>query len=209
METKSTDTIKAVAFDLGKVLFDFDYQIALDRIKDKITIPPQSVIDALFEENFADDFERGFITPGDFYLKFREKTGFSSDYQEFVDVWCDIFTPMKETWALVESLRPFYTTLLISNINELHYHFLKQRFPYVFSLFSDEILSFAVKEMKPAPRIYDILLEKAGVAREQLVYIDDRADLIAGARAQGLNCIRFEQLGQCRRALKGFGLRLA
>ena len=205
METRGTNNIKVLAFDLGRVLFDFDYNIALNKIKDRITVPAEDIIHALFHENFTDDFERGLVSPEDFYLKFKEKTGLSLSYEEFVPVWSDIFIPKKESISLVRSLRRHYKVFLISNINVLHYRFLKERFGEVFSLFDAQILSFEVKQLKPSKQIYDILLEKAEARPDELVYIDDRADLISQAREQGLNCIQFRDIEQCARELEGFG----
>jgi len=44
---------KVFAFDLGKVLFDFDYNIALEKIKDKIGLPMEEVIKELFDNDFG------------------------------------------------------------------------------------------------------------------------------------------------------------
>ena len=200
--------MKAIAFDLGRVLFDFDYDIALDKIRDKIQVSPQEIIYSFFYEDFTLDFERGTVSALDFYHKFKDKTGLSLGYDEFVPVWCDIFSLKEETISLVKYLKPFYRVFLISNINELHYNFLKERHPDVFSLFEEEILSFAVKAVKPEPEIYNILLSKAACGRRELVYIDDRADLIASARSQGLNCIQFQDIDQCRQELSDFGVRV-
>jgi FMN phosphatase YigB (HAD superfamily) len=205
MEIKNTNHIKAIAFDLGRVLFDFDYNIALDKIKDKINIAPDRIIHALFHENLTDDFEKGIITGRDFYLKFKEKTGLRLSYDEFVPIWCDIFSIKEESIELVKSLRSLYRVLLISNINQLHYDFLKERYWQVFSLFEDKILSFEVKELKPSKKIYEILLAKAKSTKDELIYIDDRPDLITEAKEQGLKCIEFKDVKQCKRELKGFG----
>ena len=205
METKNTDRIKAIAFDLGRVLFDFDFMAGLDKIKDRMTLPPEKIIDAMLKEHFTDDFERGLISPEEFFRRFKAKTGLRLSYDDFVPVWCDIFTLKEDTLHLVRSLKPDYKLLLISNINELHWRFLAERFPEVFALFDELILSFEVKEIKPSPKIYDILLAKARCTREELVYIDDRADLVGPAREQGLQAIRFESAQQCSKELEAFG----
>lgn len=196
--------MKAIAFDLGRVLFDFDYNIALKKIEGKISVSKEDIIQALFYEGFAEDFEKGEISPYDFYLKFKKKTGFWGDYQEFVPVWCDIFTLNEETVSLLEAFKPFYRLFLISNINKLHYDFLRERYPYVFALFDKEILSFKVGYTKPSPYIYKYLLEPS-LAKQELVYIDDREDLVAEAKKQGFISLQFRDINQCREALKNLG----
>ena len=201
--------MKAIAFDLGRVLFDFDYNIALKKIEDKIKISKEEIIQALFFENFAEDFEEGKISPFDFYLKFKDKTGLSLGYPEFIPVWCDIFTLNKETLSLIESLKPFYKLFLISNINKLHYDFLKKNYSYVFSLFDKEILSFEVGFVKPSPYIYQYLLQQPDLSKQDLIYIDDRPDLITEAEKQGFICIQFKDVNQCREELKNLGCFIA
>ena len=205
METKGTNHIKAIAFDLGGVLFDFDYNTALNKIKDSMDISTQEVIHALFHENFTDDFERGLVSSHDFYLRFKQKTGLSLEYKDFVPIWCDIFVPKEESIALVRSMRRHYKLLLISNVNELHYRFLKDRFGQVFSLFDEEILSFKVKQIKPFKEIYDLLLKRARADLDELIYIDDRPDLVSEARRQGFKCVQFKDIQQCTRELKDLG----
>jgi len=197
--------MKVIAFDLGGVIFDFDYNIALDKIEDKIRIAKQDIINALFHDDFAEDFERGLVSPRDFYFKFRDKTGLALSYDEFVPVWCDIFTLNRDSLSLIKSLKPFYKIVLISNLNILHYQFLSGRHPEVFSLFDRQVLSFKVKSTKPSKEIYDFLLSTSVVKKEELIYIDDRADLIEEAAKQGFNCIRFEDSEQCGKELKESG----
>ena len=80
---------------------------------------------------------------------------------------------------------------MISNINELHFEYLYKEHPQVFSLFDELILSFKVKSIKPEIKIYQALRTAAGVEFENIVYIDDRADLIEAAKEFKLNCIQF------------------
>ncbi len=50
--------------------------------------------------------------------------------------------------------------------------------------------------MKPDPRIYHIALERAGVAPQQAVFIDDFPHNIEGARAVGMHAILFDNRTQ-------------
>ncbi|MBU1366398.1 MAG: HAD family phosphatase [Candidatus Omnitrophica bacterium] len=183
--------IKCLAFDLGRVLFDFDYNIALDKIKNKAIIPQDKVIEELFYRDFAADFERGLITDYDFYLKFKKAFSPSLGYSEFIDAWCDIFSPKEEVIDLVRRLKAAYPVYLISNINELHFDYLKSKYSSVFSLFDGLILSYKVKSIKPENGIYEELKKVSGENYENIVYIDDREDLISQARKLNLQCIKF------------------
>jgi len=209
METKNIDcpmAIKVIAFDLGRVLFNFDYNIAFNKIAEKMDVSAEAVLRALFIENFAEDFEAGKVGPDEFYFRFKRKTGLSLSYKEFIPVWCDIFTLNDGTVSLIKKLKTAYKIFLISNINILHYGFLKSGYPEVFSLFDGQVLSFLSGEVKPSPLIYKELLEKSSCRKESLVYIDDREDLISSARGQGFKSVQFVNTEQCIEGLASLGI---
>ena len=136
--------MRCLAFDLGRVLFDFDYNIALDKIKNVTGASSDEIVDALFYKQFAADFERGLVSPRDFYVKFTQSFKADLGFEEFIRVWCEIFSPKPEVISLVRQLRLIYPVYLISNINEAHFNYLHQNFYDVFSLFDGLILSFKV-----------------------------------------------------------------
>ena len=188
--------MKCLAFDLGRVLFDFDYNIALGRIKDRVKVSPEDIINALFYKDFGTDFEKGLISSKDFFKKFVKEFGADIDYDEFVRIWCEVFWPKNEMIDLVKKLRTAYHVYLISNINELHFEYLKENYPDVFTLFSGLVLSFKVKAVKPQIEIYEELKNTSHCSYGDIIYIDDREDLIGEAKHFGLNCIKFDNLPQ-------------
>jgi putative hydrolase of the HAD superfamily len=200
--------MKCFAFDLGRVLFDFDYSIALEKIKDKIGVSAEKITQELFYNNFADDFEKGLISDYDFYLKFKNEFHAALDYQEFITIWCDIFTPKYEVIDLVSKLRVIYPVYLISNINELHFNFLHQQYPQVFTLFDGLVLSFRTKSLKPETQIYAELKRMSGRDYEKIIYIDDRQDLIAKAKDLSLNCIKFTDFKALRERLDALAVEI-
>ncbi|GEM_PF-160213 len=188
--------MKVLAFDLGNVVFNFDYHLALGKMKTKLGSPPQRVIDALFYENFAQDFEKGLVSDYDFYQKFKKEFNCSIDYEEFKDIWCKIFFPNWEVVSFVKILRLIYPVYLISNINELHLNYLYRSFREIFSLFDGFVFSFQVKSVKPEERIYEELVKSAGATKDDIVYIDDRQDLVDQARLLGFSAIRFTTVSE-------------
>ncbi len=198
--------MKCLAFDLGKVLFDFDYGIALDKIKDKVDVLPDDIVNALFYKDFGTDFEKGLIDGRGFYKKFVEEFGARITYDEFVELWCGIFWPIEEMIELVRKLRTAYPVYLISNINELHFNYLKVRYPDVFSLFKGLVLSFKVKAVKPQIEIYNELKNMSHFSYRDIIYIDDREDLIDKAKSFGINSIRFSNISQLISSLKSYSV---
>jgi putative hydrolase of the HAD superfamily len=183
--------MKVFAFDLGNVLFDFDYTIALKKIEDRLGVSVEKIIEEFYHHDFTLPFEKGLISGHDFYLDFKKTFLADFDYQEFIDIWCKIFSPIPEVVDLVKRLKSKYPIYLISNINQLHFDHLHKEHPQIFSLFDGLILSFKVKSIKPEIKIYEALKEAAGVEFKDIVYIDDRADLIEAAKRLDLQSLQF------------------
>ncbi|MBU2102312.1 MAG: hydrogenase maturation protease [Candidatus Omnitrophota bacterium] len=185
-------TPRCLAFDLGKVIFDFDYTVALERIKNDITVPIEKVLDEVFMNNCFLDFEKGLVSDKEFYAQFIRTFGSSISYGRFVDIWSDIFTPKQEIITLLGRLRLLYPLYLVSNINELHYEHLYRKHPDVFGLFNGLLLSYQLKSLKPEEKFYAHLKKVSGCEYREIVYVDDRKDLIDAAQKLNLACILFQ-----------------
>ncbi len=192
----AVDKTKVLAFDLGNVIFGFDYLMALGKIKDRINVSVDFLFEQLSENKFGLTFEKGLVSSQQFYDDFKNKFKARLTYDEFSLIWCDIFYPHEDVIRLIEKLNKTYCLYMISNINELHFDFLHQRYSRVFDLFSGLILSYKVKSIKPEEKIYYALRDMAGADFKNIVYIDDREDLIKSARLLGLQCVRFKNYKQ-------------
>jgi putative hydrolase of the HAD superfamily len=63
-------------------------------------------------------------------------------------------------------------------------------------IFDVVVDSAFVGSRKPEPRIYEITLERLGSAPEAALFVDDVEDNCQGARALGINAIRFRSTDQ-------------
>lgn len=198
--------MRCLAFDLGRVVFDFDYNLALDKMKHKMFTPKEEIIEAFFYRDFTLDFEKGIISPGEFYQKFKEVFKCPLSCEDFYEAWNIIFSPNKEVINLIKNLTIAYPVYLISNINKAHFDHLYRNFEDVFSLFKGLILSYKVKSVKPEEKIYQELVSLSGFKPEEIIYIDDREDLISEAGKLGFDSIRFLGQEQLVKELKERGI---
>ena len=60
--------------------------------------------------------------------------------------------------------------------------------------------------MKPDPAIYQLTLERLGVAAEEAVFVDDFRENVAAAQQVGLHATRFRGLTPLRQWLRGLGV---
>src|SRR5690348_8308774 len=94
MTTHSKSTIRAVVFDLGKVLVDFDYGIAARKIAARAKMSVNELGVFILSAPVLLRYETGQLTTQQFYDAIRHGTGFSGSPEEFGATFADIFWPI-------------------------------------------------------------------------------------------------------------------
>jgi FMN phosphatase YigB (HAD superfamily) len=183
---------EAVVFDLGKVLLDFDYSVAVRKLMVRTRREAMAITDFLLHTPVIVQYETGLISDQEFYKAVCEGTGYSGTPEEFAASFGDIFSPIQEMIAWHERLRSQgVPTFLFSNTNGLAISFIRETFPF-FRNFDGYILSYEHRSMKPEPRIYEVVEETTGRRGNQLLYIDDRAENISAGASRGWQTILHE-----------------
>jgi len=179
---------EAILCDLGNVLINFDHRIAVKKI---LHLTPKNEIDIyqlFFDSSLTKDYEEGKISSLEFFKKVKSSLELNLEYKEFLPIWNDIFfeAPLnKKIQNFLMAMRGKYKLVMISNINETHYKFLKNKMP-IFGEFDKLILSYEIGFRKPAKEIYDTALESVNTAPSKAFYMDDRDDLIEAASKFGI-----------------------
>ena len=199
-------TVKAVVFDLGKVLVDFDYGIAGRRLAARATMAAAELGQFLVHVPLIVEYETGMLTSQQFYERVRAASGFLGDLEEFAASFADIFTPIKPMVQLNAELRSRgFPTYIFSNTNELAVRFIRRNFPF-FKDFNDYILSYEHGSMKPDSRLYEVVEKRSGCDRAEILYLDDRPENIAAGAARGWQVILQESPEKTRAAIGQLGL---
>jgi epoxide hydrolase-like predicted phosphatase len=108
------------------------------------------------------------------------------------DIWTEYLGTLNtELASYFGRLRPRYRTALLSNsfVGARE----REQELYGFGDITDLIVySHEVGMAKPDPRIYRLTCERLGVRPEHVVFLDDRADFVAGALEAGMRAILYE-----------------
>jgi 2-haloacid dehalogenase len=108
--------------------------------------------------------------------------------------------------AVLEELSAAGTPLYaLTNWSAETFPLATRRFEF-FKHFRGIVVSGEVKTMKPKRRIFELLLERHGLAAGDCVFIDDAEKNATGAREAGLHAIHFRSPEQLRRDLVALGL---
>ncbi len=203
--------IKAILFDLGNVLVDFDYSIAARRIAHFCGVSHKEIPSILLDSNITSLFEEGKILPEDFFLRLKDLLGLRVSYKVFVPIWNEVFflsAKNRSVYSLANRLRDKYTIAVLSNINILHYEYLKKHFP-IFGIFHAVFASCNMGLVKPDVKIYVKALEALGVSPQEAFYTDDRQELVKGAQALIINSFVFKNAKKLKDDLIGSGVVLS
>ena len=200
--------IKAVVFDLGKVLVDFDYGIAARALAARSRVPVEEVRHVIDQSQLLVTYETGKLATRVFYNQVCEATGFCGDIDEFGRLFGDIFTPVDEMIELHARLRAAgLATYIFSNTNELAVAHIRKTFPF-FSNFDGYIYSFEEGAMKPSAVIYEAVERRAGCSGNSILYIDDRLENVATGRERDWSVVHHQNALDTRKAVAATGLRV-
>ena len=204
----SNGRIKVVLCDLGNVLVDFNHKRAAQRISGFCAKSPLEIYNLFFDSQVTVVFEEGKIPPQEFYSKVKEMLGLKLSFDSFVPIWNDIFflsARNRKVYSLLNKLKADYQTALLSNINILHYKYLKKNFP-VFDVFHKLFLSYELGLAKPDKSIYQKVISSLGVSAEEIFYCDDRPELVQSAKSLGIKGYVFSDSQQLIRDIRDSGI---
>jgi haloacid dehalogenase superfamily, subfamily IA, variant 3 with third motif having DD or ED len=185
-------SISVVLFDLGKVLFDFNLSKFTSAFSKKTSRNGEDANKLISEHrNLAASYEIGKITSQEFYESLSESTQYSGSFNEFSIAWNDIFTPIPDALEILAYTAAKNKVALLSNTNELHFEYLKARYPQVFLLFSDFHLSYLMRERKPDDEIYKKVIAYYDISPEKIFFTDDLPENVQAARKNGMKAYQF------------------
>jgi putative hydrolase of the HAD superfamily len=202
--------IKAIIFDLGNVLLDFDHRIAAERISKFSDKASDEIFNLFFDSHLTGLFEEGKVSPQQFFSQVKEMLHLKIDYDEFVPIWNEIFFFTEKNlgvYNLAHELKNCHRLALLSNINILHFEYVKKTFP-VFGAFHTLITSFEMGVRKPESQIYKKTLQVLDASPQETFYTDDRPELIKGARDLGIRGFVFKGLKQLKNDLLDSGIKI-
>lgn len=197
---------KVVVFDLGKVLVDFDYGIPARKIAARGTMDAAAVQKFIDHSPLLFRYETGLLTTEQFFAEISAATGFRGSLEEFAPIFGDIFQPIPPMIEMHATLRQKkIPTYIFSNTNDMAVEHIRRTFPF-FNTFDGYIFSYEHGAMKPQAKLYEVVENETGKHREEIIYLDDRAENVAAGAARGWRVVLQETPEKSRAALHAAGL---
>ncbi|MBI4432394.1 MAG: HAD family phosphatase [Candidatus Omnitrophica bacterium] len=191
MPKPKASKIKAVLFDLGNVLFYFDFAPAFQRLAKRSDLNVREIEDFFIQSGLEALYDSGKISSIQFYQNVRKALRLQVNYAAFKKIWNGIFKPNLPILRLLKKLQKKHRLVLISNTNSMHIDHLRRHYPHAFSAFQTLIFSYRAKRRKPDKFIYQKAIRACRANPEHIFYIDDRPDLTAAASSLGLETFTY------------------
>lgn len=201
--------ISTVFFDIGNVLVGFDHNRIWQKLSEFSPYSTDQIRQAIKAIDLMSLHETGKLPPREFFqaLQRHLKLQPALSFQQFSQLWGDIFWENPPLILLAEALQARYTLGLLSNTGEIHWNWLLSRFPF-FRRFDLRILSFQVGCMKPAAEIYREAIRQAHTPPQNCIYIDDIQTYVEASRQVGIHGIHYQSPEQVRLTLEQFHLKI-
>lgn len=187
--------IKCIIFDFGRVIGNFDHMITCRKLAAFSKLSAKEIYEKIFKSGLEKKYDEGQMRFFDFAEKVRIAIGANSeDFNAVVfnPIWGDIFSENPGIQKLLETVKPDVKKLILSNTNEVHWHYIS-KMPAVKNFFSEDelILSYRLGFRKPDERIFLEGIKKSSSPKGQIIYIDDVLEYTQVFQKLGGNAILY------------------
>jgi 2-haloacid dehalogenase len=202
----STPPVKAVVFDVGGVLIDWNPRHLYRKL-----IDDEAAMERFLAEVCTQDWNEQADAGRATAQITAELTARHPDRKDLIESYYARFDEMMagafdDTVALVEQLHatgiPLY---VLSNFSAETFPLARRRFAF-FERFTGLVISGAEGMKKPDRRIFDLLIERFALAPSRTLFIDDRHDNAQAARDAGWQALRFTSAEQLAADLGTLGV---
>ena len=174
------------------MLVNFSVDQMLRQIGAVAGVAAEEVRAAVFGNGLMRQHESGRLSDREFYEAFCAATGRRPDYDALATAASEIFELNRPVLPLVAQLgQAGYRMGILSNTCSLHWEYCRRRYRIVAEQFDVYALSYRIGAVKPEAAIFRAAADLAGVRPEEIFFVDDMAEHVAGARAAGFDAVQF------------------
>ena len=197
----------ALLFDLGRVVLDIDFGKTLACWAGHAGCEPAHLVERFSRDDIYRRHETGEISDAEFFEGLRSSLGVKLSDAQFLEGWNAVFAgEMPGIAALLARAAARVPLYAFSNTNNAHVEHFSREYTCVLGHFREIFLSSAIGLRKPDAAAYDHVVKAIGVDPERIVFFDDLAENIEGARGSGLTAIHVTSPGDVARALAELGI---
>lgn len=197
----------ALLFDLGRVVLDIDFSKAVGCWAAHAGCEPSEILARYVRGEAYHRHETGSISDADYFESLRASLGIRISDAQFLEGWNAIFAgEMPGIAKLLERAANQLPLYAFSNTNRPHVDHFSQVHADVLGHFREIYLSSTIGLRKPDRAAYDHVVGAIGVPASRILFFDDLAENIEGARACGLMAVHVTSSTDVADALAALGI---
>jgi putative hydrolase of the HAD superfamily len=204
---RSPGPADALLFDLGRVVLDIDFDRTLACWAGHAGCEPAQLAGRFGRDEIYHRHERGEISDAEFFAGLRNALRIGISDAQFLEGWNAIFAGeipgIAPLLARAAKRLPLYA---FSNTNSAHVEHFSVAYAGVLGHFREMFLSSAIGLRKPEAAAFDHVVKAIGVPAERIVFFDDLAENIEGARKRGLTAVHVRSPDDVAEALAALGI---
>ena len=200
-----------IVFDLGGVVFRLDKMIAIQRFKEIGVTRVEEFLDDYAQKGIFGDLEAGILTAEQYRDELSRIVGKPLTMEQLEYAWTgyaaelyqrnfDALLHLRQEGfpvALLSNTNPFMMRWARSNAFDGNGHGLDYYFDRLY-------LSYEMRMMKPAPEIFEAMIEGEGTDPGNILFIDDSARNCEAAAALGIQTLNPDNGGDWRHDVYSF-----
>jgi putative hydrolase of the HAD superfamily len=182
-------TPRALLLDLAGVLADFDRDGRTARLASAAGVSPAEVDARLYDSGLVPAADAGELSAEAFRAELRGRLALPDD-ETTERLWASAFTPVPAALAVLAELDPGLPRGVLTNNDALLAQVLPRLLPEVFAAMDPIAFAGALGAAKPDPEAYLRAVAPWGLDPADVLFVDDSAANVDGARAAGLRAER-------------------
>ncbi len=204
----SPGSADALLFDLGRVVLDVDFNKTLACWAGHAGCEAAQLAGRFSSrDEIYRRHEKGEISDAEFFAGLRASLGIGISDAQFLEGWNAIFAgEMPGIAPLLSRAAQRLPLYAFSNTNGAHVEHFSVIHADLLGHFREMFLSSAIGLRKPDAAAYDHVVKAIGVPAERIVFFDDLAENVEGARARGLTAVHVTSSADVAEALAALGI---
>jgi putative hydrolase of the HAD superfamily len=201
------DASKLVLFDMDNVLCRYDRSKRVAYLAELAGVTREFVYNAIWESGFEVLGDCGALDASDYLRGFGERIGYPLALEEWVEARRCSMLADDAMLEIADSLRRAVDIAVLTNNTTLVADHIDTLLPDLRPLFGSRVYASAqFKTAKPDPHCYRLCLAELAAKPETVLFVDDLAANVAGARQAGLFGHHHTSVEAFRQALSEHGL---
>jgi glucose-1-phosphatase len=199
--------VRALLFDLGGVVINFDFKGAFRSWAARAGCDPTLIAERFSLDEFYEQHERGEIPSSRYFATLRHSLEIDLSDLEFADGWNDVFlgpvSGMSDLLSIAQRHLPLFA---LTNSNSSHKSVWEALYENELRPFRTIFVSSDLGMRKPDPETFRFVAKLMGFEPGEILFFDDAPINVAGAHTAGMQGEVVSCISDVRRALSRIGL---